>query len=102
MVRFYFSPPSLPILQRFKLNCIGIVLPVLQIVNVDCATCCTDKKKVPFLIFFSSRTGTYVAVDHPHTPGFQCIGRTLRTDAKLTSQIPLLSLIFDVYLYLLS
>ena len=27
-------------------------------------------------------------VDHPHTPGFQRIGTTLRTDAKLTSQIP--------------
>ena len=32
-------------------------------------------EKLTFLISF------HVAVDHPHTPGFQCIGRTLRTDA---------------------
>ena len=90
MVRFYFSPPPprLPILQRFKLTCKGI--PFLQIVNDDCATCCTARvEKIPFLIFFfSSRIGTHVAVDHPHIPGFQRIGTTLHTDAKLTSQIP--------------
>ena len=39
-------------------------------------------------LVFSSRVGTHVAVDQP-----QCIGRTLHTDAKLTSKIPPLCLI---------
>ena len=89
MVRFYFSPPPLVYPYYSVLSLLVKAYPFLQIVNDDCATCCTARKNtLSHLFFLHASARVHVAVDNPQAPGFQRIGTTLRTDAKRTSKIP--------------